>query len=170
MPTCRNLALERRLDPENAAHRINVPRRVDRGEAWRTTREAWRTTDMAIAFTLPRISGFALALLAFTIMAGARGEDAPAPPAQQPAATPPGQKSGGAAGRAATPNSPASPTSASSPATAEAHRPPPCQHTKNTAAAPGPHAHLGRPRGPPPRSRQKGGPESRYRLHRLPAR
>src|SRR6202163_198786 len=125
MPTCRNLALERRLDPENAAHRINVPRRVDCREARRTTREAWRTTDMAIAFTLPRMSGFALALLAFTMMAGARGQDAPAPPAQQPAATPPGQKSGGAAGRAATPNSPASPTSASSPATAEAHRLPP---------------------------------------------
>src|SRR6266478_1566573 len=126
MPTCRNFALERRLDPENAAHRINVPRRVDCREAWRTTREAWRTTDMAIAFTLPRISGFALALLAFTMMAGARGHDAPAQPAQQPAATPQGQKSAGAAGRAATPASPASP---SAPAAAEAHL---LQHTATT--------------------------------------
>src|ERR1700675_2797471 len=130
MPTCRNLALERRLDPENAAHRINVPRRVD---WW----EAWRTTDMAIAFTLPRMSGFALALLAFTMMAGARGQDAPLPPAQQPAATPPGQKGGGAGGHAATPNSPASPTSPSSPATAEAHRLPPDSTTKQTLALPG---------------------------------
>src|SRR5712671_4818414 len=134
MPTCRNLALERRLDPENAAHRINVSRRVDCREAWRTTREAWRTTDMAIAFTLPRISGFALALLAFTMMVGARGQDAPAPPAQQPAAAPPGQKSGAAGGHAATPNSPASPTS---PATAEAHRLPPDSTTKQTLALPG---------------------------------
>ena len=53
---------------------------------------------MAIAFTLPRMSGFALALLAFTMMAGARGQDAPAPPAQQPAATRPGQKAGAASG------------------------------------------------------------------------
>src|SRR6266436_5160482 len=134
MPTCRNFALERRLDPENAAHRINVPCRVDCREAWRTTRQAWRTTDMAIAFTSPRISGFALALLAFTMMAGARGQDAPAQPAQQPAATPAGQKSGGAAGRAATPASPASP---SAPAAAEAHRLPPDSTTKQTLALPG---------------------------------
>src|SRR5258708_39649692 len=115
MPTCRNFALERRLDPENAAHRINVPRRVDWWNACRTTRQAWRTTDMAIAFTSPRISGFALALLAFTMMAGARGQDAPAPPAQQPAATPQGQKSAGAAGRAAAPTSPGSPAAAEPP-------------------------------------------------------
>ena len=95
---------------------------------------------MTIAFTLPRMSGFALALLAFTMMAGARGQDAPVPPAQQPAAAPPGQKAGGAAGRGAAPNSSGSPTSASSPgspATAEAHRLPPDSTTKQTLALPG---------------------------------
>jgi carboxypeptidase C (cathepsin A) len=89
---------------------------------------------MAIAFTLPRMSGFALALLAFTIMGGARGQDAPAPPAQQPAAAPPGQKAGAAGGHAATPNST---SSASSPAAAEAHRLPPDSTTKQTLALPG---------------------------------
>src|SRR5229473_2966208 len=89
---------------------------------------------MAIAFTLPRISRVALALLAFTMMAGARGQDAPAPPAQQPAATPPGQKSGGVGGRAAAPSSSDGP---SSPATAEAHRLPPDSTTKQTLALPG---------------------------------
>jgi carboxypeptidase C (cathepsin A) len=95
---------------------------------------------MTIAFTLPRMSGFALALLAFTMMAGARGQDAPVPPAQQPAAAPPDQKAGGAAGRGAAPNSSGSPTSASSPgspATAEAHRLPPDSTTKQTLALPG---------------------------------
>ncbi len=89
---------------------------------------------MAIAFTLPRISRVALALLAFTMMAGARGQDAPAPPAQQPAATPPGQKSGGVGGRAAAPSSSDGP---SSPATAEQHRLPPDSTTKQTLALPG---------------------------------
>src|SRR5450755_1109699 len=123
MSTCRNFALERRFDPENAAHTINVaaPGRL---------REAWRTTDMAIAFTLPRIAGLVLALLAFTMVAGARAEDAPPPPAQQPAATPSGQKSGGAAGRAAAPGSPNSQSSPASPATAEQHRLPPDSTTK----------------------------------------
>src|SRR5229473_1840569 len=88
---------------------------------------------MAIAFTLPRISRVALALLAFTMMAGARAEDAPAPPAQQPAATPPGQKSGGVGGRAAAPSSSDGP---SSPATAEQHRLPPDSTTKQTLALP----------------------------------
>src|SRR3982075_53843 len=124
MPSCRNFAVERRLDPENAALTINA---AARGR-WQ---EAWSTPDMAIAFTLPRKAGFVLALLAFTLMAGARGQDAPAPPAQQPAATPSGQKAGG---RAATPNSPASP---SPPATAEQHRLPPDSTTKQTLALPG---------------------------------
>src|ERR1700675_3074597 len=92
---------------------------------------------MAIALTLPRMSGFALALLAFTMMAGARGQDAPAPPAQQPAATPPGQKAGGAGGHAATPSPPSWPTSSSAPAAAEAHRLPPDSTTKQTLALPG---------------------------------
>src|SRR5216683_5033062 len=89
---------------------------------------------MAIAFTLPRISRVALALLAFTMVAGARGQDAPAPPAQQPAATPSGQKSGGVGGRAAAPSSSDGP---SSPATAEQHRLPPDSTTKQTLALPG---------------------------------
>src|SRR3984893_18789867 len=103
------------------------PRRVD-------GLEAWRTTDMAIAFTLPCKAGFVLALLAFTMVAGARAEDVPPPPAQPPAATPSGQKSGGAGGRATTPSSP---VSASSPAAAEQHRLPPDSTTKQTLALPG---------------------------------
>jgi carboxypeptidase C (cathepsin A) len=89
---------------------------------------------MAIHFGAPRHACFALALLAFSIAAGARAEDAPSPPAQQqPAATPPGQppgqKGGAAGGRGAnTPNSPA---------VAEQHRLPPDSTTKQTLALPG---------------------------------
>jgi carboxypeptidase C (cathepsin A) len=89
---------------------------------------------MAIHFGAPRHACFALALLAFSIAAGARAEDAPSPPAQQqPAATPPGQppgqKGGAAGGRGAnTPNSPA---------VAEQHRLPPDSTTKQALALPG---------------------------------
>jgi carboxypeptidase C (cathepsin A) len=67
------------------------------------------------------------ALIAFTVIAGARAEDAP-PPAQ-PAATPSDQKSGGPGGRAAA--TPASPTAA------EQHRLPPDSTTMHTLALPG---------------------------------
>jgi carboxypeptidase C (cathepsin A) len=83
---------------------------------------------MAIAFSLPRQAGFVLALLAFSMVASARAEDAPPAPAQPSAAAPSGQKSGGAGGRAATP---------ASPATAEQHRLPPDSTTKQTLALPG---------------------------------
>jgi carboxypeptidase C (cathepsin A) len=82
---------------------------------------------MAIDFPTLRHARFALALIAFASVAGARAEDAPSPQ-PQPAATPPGQKSGGAGGRAGTPGSPSA---------AEQHRLPPDSTTKQTLALPG---------------------------------
>ena len=86
---------------------------------------------MAIVSVAPRHSSaspcFAVALFAFAMLAGARAEDAPAPPSSQPAAAPAGQKSGG--GRAA--------ATPSSPATAEQHRLPPDSTTRQTLALPG---------------------------------
>jgi carboxypeptidase C (cathepsin A) len=70
---------------------------------------------------------FALALIACCAAAGVRAQDA-APPQPQLAATPSGQKSGGAGGRGATPVSPA---------VAEQHRLPPDSTTKQTLALPG---------------------------------
>jgi carboxypeptidase C (cathepsin A) len=75
---------------------------------------------MAIDFPALRHARFVLALVAFAVAAGARAQDAP--PQPQPAATPSGQKSGGAGGRAGTPGSPA----------AEQHRLPPDSTTKQT--------------------------------------
>jgi carboxypeptidase C (cathepsin A) len=81
---------------------------------------------MGIFFAVPRHACAALALVIFTMVAGARAQDAPAPP---PAATPSGQKSGGASGRAA--------ATPSSPSTAEQHRLPPDSTTKHSLALPG---------------------------------
>jgi carboxypeptidase C (cathepsin A) len=84
---------------------------------------------MAIHFVPPRGARLVLALLAFSMMAGARAQDvSPQPSQQQPAATPSGQKSGATGGRAGTPTSPA---------TAEEHRLPPDSTTKQTLALPG---------------------------------
>jgi carboxypeptidase C (cathepsin A) len=83
---------------------------------------------MAIHFAAPRRARFAAALLTFAMLAGARAEDAPQPPDQQPAATPSGQKSGGPGGRGNAPNPPAA---------AEQHRLPPDSTTKQTLALPG---------------------------------
>jgi carboxypeptidase C (cathepsin A) len=83
---------------------------------------------MANRFAAPRHVGLAVALLAFSLVAGARAEDAPSPHEPQPAATPSGQKSGGAGGRAA---------GTASPAEAEQHRLPPDSVTKQTLALPG---------------------------------
>jgi carboxypeptidase C (cathepsin A) len=85
-------------------------------------------TDMAIHFAAPRHARVAVALLAFAMLAGARAEDAPQPPDQQPAATPSGQKSGAPGGRGNTPNPPAA---------AEQHRLPPDSTSKQTLALPG---------------------------------
>ena len=83
---------------------------------------------MAIHFRTPRHGCFVLALLALSVVAGARAEDAPQPPQQQPAATPSGQKSGATGERGgASPNSPA----------AEHRRLPPDSTTKHTLALPG---------------------------------
>jgi len=81
---------------------------------------------MATRFAAPRHARFAVALVAFTMMAGARAEDAPQPPQQPPTAAPSGQKSGG--GRAATPGSLA---------VAEQHRLPPDSTTKQALALSG---------------------------------
>jgi carboxypeptidase C (cathepsin A) len=83
---------------------------------------------MANHFAAPRHVGIAVALLALSLMAAARAEDAASPREPQPAATPSGQKSGGASGRAA---------NAASPAEAEQHRLPPDSTTKQTLALPG---------------------------------
>jgi carboxypeptidase C (cathepsin A) len=80
-----------------------------------------------VPFAAPRLAPFAAALLAFSMVAGAHAEDAPAPPSQTPAATPSGQKGGGGRG-GATP---------ASQATAEQHRLPPDSTTKQTLALPG---------------------------------
>ena len=84
---------------------------------------------MAIRFAPPRHARMVLAVLVFAMMAGARAEDAPQPPEQQPAATPSGQKSGAPAGRGG--------AASNSPAAAEQHRLPPDSSTKQTLALPG---------------------------------
>jgi carboxypeptidase C (cathepsin A) len=83
---------------------------------------------MPIHFAAPRQARFAVALLAFAMLAGARAEDAPQPSDPQPAATPSSQKSGAPGGR----GSPSSP-----PVAAEQHRLPPDSTTKQTLTLPG---------------------------------
>ena len=81
---------------------------------------------MAVAIAAPRYARLALALLAFSLAAGARADDAPPPPL---AATPSDQKpvaGGGGRGNTAGP-----------PAAAEQHRLPPDSTTKQTLALPG---------------------------------
>jgi carboxypeptidase C (cathepsin A) len=80
---------------------------------------------MANPSAAQRRARFALALLVFAMLAGARAEDAPQPP---PTAAPSGQKTGAGGRAAATP---------ASPATAEQHRLPPDSTTKQTLALPG---------------------------------
>jgi carboxypeptidase C (cathepsin A) len=82
---------------------------------------------MATSFATPRHACLAAALLVFAIVVGARAEDAPQPPQQQPAATPSGQKSAGTGARGNAP---------SSPAAAEQHRLPPDSTTKHTLVLP----------------------------------
>lgn len=82
---------------------------------------------MAFRFAAPRYAGFAVALLAFSIVTTAHSEDAPPPP-EHPAAAPSGQKSGGAGGRAPAP---------ASPGAAEQHKLPPDSTTKQTLVLPG---------------------------------
>ena len=83
---------------------------------------------MAIRFAAaPHLTCLAVALLAFSLVNGARADDEPAP-ADHPIAAPSGQKSGGPGGRGATP---------ASPAAAEQHRLPPDSTTKQTLALPG---------------------------------
>ncbi len=79
---------------------------------------------MTAAFAALRCAGLALALVAFSLAAVARADDAPQP---QAAATPSGQKAGG---RGDTANPPV--------AAAEQHRLPPDSTTKQTLALPSP--------------------------------
>ena len=83
---------------------------------------------MAISFAARRHACIAAVLFAFSVVAGARAEDAPPPSQQQPAATPSGQKAGGTGGRG---------NAANSPAAAEQRRLPPDSTTKQTLALPG---------------------------------
>ncbi|MGB8400399.1 S10 family peptidase [Bradyrhizobium sp.] len=83
---------------------------------------------MAIGFAVPRHARIMVALLALSVAAGARAEDAPElreAAQQQPAAAPSGQKAGG--GRGNSPNPPLT----------EQHRLPPDSTTKQTLALPG---------------------------------
>ena len=81
---------------------------------------------MAAAFAALRHARLALVLVAFSLPAVARADDAPPP---QPAATPSGQKAGAGGGRGDVANPPA--------AAAEQHRLPPDSTTKQTLALPG---------------------------------
>ena len=83
---------------------------------------------LVIPFAAPRLAPIAAALLAFSVVAGARAQDAPQPPEPQSTATPSGQKSGAAGGRG---------NAANPPAAAEQHRLPPDSTTKHTLALPG---------------------------------
>lgn len=78
---------------------------------------------MPIHFPTPRQARFVLALVALSVIAGARAEDAP-----QPTATPSGQKAAGTGGRASTP---------APPVAAEQHRLPPDSTTQQTLSLPG---------------------------------
>jgi carboxypeptidase C (cathepsin A) len=86
-------------------------------------------TDMAVEFVTPRQVRLVLAFLAFSVVAGARAEDAPSPPQPQPATVPAGQKSGAPVVRGVLGNSP--------PSAAEQHRLPADSTTKQTIALPG---------------------------------
>ncbi len=83
---------------------------------------------MAVHFVRPRLARVVLALVVFSLVTGARAEDASQPPASQPAAAPSGQKSGAAGGRG---------SAANSPTAAEQHRLPPDSTTKQTIVLPG---------------------------------
>jgi carboxypeptidase C (cathepsin A) len=78
---------------------------------------------MAIHFATPRHAGLALALLAFSMLAAARADDAPHPPA-----APSEQKSTGTDGHG---------SASKAPAAAEQHRLPPDSTTRQTLALPG---------------------------------
>jgi carboxypeptidase C (cathepsin A) len=82
---------------------------------------------MAVDFVTPRHLRLVFAVLAFSVLAGARAQDAP-PPSQAPsAAAPSGQKAGAPGGRG----------NAANASSAEAHRLPPDSVTKQTIALPG---------------------------------
>ena len=83
---------------------------------------------MAVHFVTLRLARVVLALATFLMATAARAEDAPPPPASQPAAAPSGQKSGAPGGHGNTANSPAA---------AEQHRLPPDSTTKQTVVLPG---------------------------------
>src|ERR1700730_16714593 len=97
------------------------PHRIDRGKQG-------VDSDIAIRCPPPGHARLMLAMIVLLLAVGARAEDAPHPPQQQPAAVPSGQKAGASGGRASTPNPPAA---------AEPHRLPPDSTTRQTLALPG---------------------------------
>src|ERR1700737_873283 len=104
---------------------------------------------MAIAFAAPRHARIAVLLLAFSLLASVRAEDAPQP---QPAATPSGQKSGGPGGRGTgTPGSPAA---------AEQHRLPPASTPTQTLRLRGRTLNSPPPGGSPPLFDKRGEPKA----------
>jgi hypothetical protein len=84
---------------------------------------------MTIGLASPRHACIVLALLAFSLVAGARADDAPEPPSNQPAATPSGQKAPATGKRDGSAQNPA--------AAADQHRLPPDSVTKQTLALSG---------------------------------
>jgi carboxypeptidase C (cathepsin A) len=117
MPICRSFGLESRRSREKS-----LLSRVQ-------SIAGQEITAMAVQFVTLRLGPVVLALVAFLMATGARAEDAAQPPASQPAAVPPGQKSAAPGGHG-TANSPAA-------ATAEQHRLPPDSTTKQTVVLPG---------------------------------
>jgi carboxypeptidase C (cathepsin A) len=89
---------------------------------------------MAVRFTAQCLAPAILGLVVLSAVSAVRAEDAPQPPASQPAAAvPSGQKSGAPGGRGNAANSPA----VSSQTAAEQHRLPPDSTTKQTIVLPG---------------------------------
>ncbi|HJZ21712.1 MAG TPA: peptidase S10, partial [Bradyrhizobium sp.] len=84
---------------------------------------------MTIGLASPRLARIMLALLAFSLMAGARADDAPEPPQSQSPATLLNQKAPATGRRDGSPQNPAAP--------AEPHRLPPDSVTKQSLALPG---------------------------------
>ena len=84
---------------------------------------------MTIGLASARLARIVLALLTFSLVAGARADDAPEPPQSQPAATPSGQKAPAAGKRDGGTQNPA--------VAAEPHRLPPDSVTKQSLALPG---------------------------------
>jgi len=92
-----------------------------------STRQAGKEKAMLVQFPAGCCARVVVALVMFSLAAGARAEDAPQPPASQAAAAPSGQKAGAQSGRGSTAN----------PATAELRRLPEDSTSRQTVVLPG---------------------------------